>query len=73
MITVSNLLGILIGIILIIVGLILLVAWWSLFIGVLQGIVPILLILFGIGALVYFISEMKSKIGIEEEKKTADK
>ncbi len=73
MITVSNLLGILIGIILIIVGLILLVAWWSLFIGVLQGIVPILLILFGIGALVYFISEMKSKIGIEEEKKTEDK
>jgi len=72
-ITVSNLLGILIGIILIIVGLILLVAWWSLFIGVLQGIAPILLILFGIGALVYFISEMKSKIGIEEEKKTADK
>ncbi len=69
----SNLLGILIGIILIIVGLILLVAWWSLFIGVLQGIVPILLILFGIGALVYFISEMKSKIGIEEEKKTEDK
>lgn len=73
MITVSNLLGIVIGLILIIVGLILLVAWWPWFIAVLQGIIPILLILFGIGALVYFISEMKSKIGMEEEKKTETK
>lgn len=69
MITVSNLLGILIGIILIIVGLVLLVAWWSFFVGVLQGILPILLILIGVGALVYFISEIKSNKGLEKEKK----
>jgi len=68
-ITVSNLLGILIGIILIIVGLVLLVAWWSFFVGVLQGILPILLILIGVGALVYFISEIKSNKGLEKEKK----
>ena len=65
---VFNVLGIIIGDIVIIVGLILLVSWWSMFIKGLMAIVPILLLLIGAGALVYFISEIKSKLGIEKEK-----
>ena len=67
MIRVSNVLGVVTGVILIILGLILLVAWWSLFIKGLMAILPILLILFGLGALVYFISEIKSKLEIQKE------
>ena len=63
----SNVLGVVIGVIVIIVGLILLVTWWSMFVSVLQGIIPILLILIGVGALIYFISEIKSKIEIGKE------
>jgi hypothetical protein len=66
---VSNALGILIGFLLIIVGFVLLVIWWCMFITVLKGILPILLILIGAGALVYFISEIKSNKGLEEENK----
>jgi membrane-bound ClpP family serine protease len=64
---VSNVLGVVTGVILIILGLILLVAWWSMFIKGLMAILPILLILFGAGALVYFISEIKSKLEIQKE------
>ena len=66
----SNILGIIIGVIVVIVGLILLVIWWSMFIKGLMAIVPILLVLIGAGALVYFISEIKSKLEIEKEKKS---
>mgnify|MGYP001144111646 CR=1 FL=1 len=65
-----NVLGIIIGVIVAIVGIILLVTWWSLFIKGLMAIVPILLILIGAGALVYFVSEIKSKLEIEKEKKS---
>ena len=68
MIRVSNILGIIIGIAVIIVGLILLVTWWAMFIKALMAIVPILLILIGAGALVYFISEIKSKMVMDKEK-----
>ena len=68
MVRVSNVLGVIIGVILIILGLILLVAWWSVFIKGLMAILPILLILFGAGALVYFISEIKSRLEIQKEK-----
>jgi hypothetical protein len=64
---VSNVLGVVIGVILIILGLILLVAWWSVFIKGLMAILPILLILLGAGALVYFISEIKSKLEVQKE------
>ena len=67
MIRVSNVLGVVIGVILIILGLILLVAWWSVFIKGLMAILPILLILLGAGALVYFISEIKSKLEVQKE------
>ena len=64
----SNVLGIVIGIVVIIVGLFLLVTWWSWFVQFLQAVIPILLILVGAGALVYFISEIKSKAGMEGQK-----
>ncbi len=64
---VSNVLGLIIGVVVIIVGFILLVSWWSMFIKGLMAIVPILLLLIGAGALVYFISEIKSKLEIRKE------
>jgi uncharacterized membrane protein len=67
---VFNVLGIIIGVIVIIVGLILLVTWWAMFIKGLMAIVPILLILIGAGALFYFVSEVKSKLETEKEKKS---
>lgn len=67
---VSNILGILIGVVVIIIGLILLVTWWSMFIKGLMAVIPILLILIGLGALVYFISEIKSKLEMSKEEKT---
>jgi uncharacterized membrane protein len=64
---VSNILGIIIGVVVIIVGLSLLITWWSMFIKGLMAVVPILLLLIGVGALIYFISEIKSKVGIGKE------
>lgn len=67
----SNVLGVITGVVVIIIGFILLVIWWPSFVGVFKGILPILLILIGAGALVYFISEIKSKLEIGKEEKTA--
>ena len=64
----SNFLGIIVGVIVIIVGFILLGAWWPMFIKGLMATVPLLLILIGAGVLVYFISELKSKSEVEKEK-----
>jgi uncharacterized membrane protein len=64
---VSNVLGIIIGVVVIIVGLVLLVTWWSMFLKGLMAVVPLLLILIGAGALVYFISEIKSKLEVAKE------
>ena len=64
----SNVLGIIIGLLLVVVGLILLVCWWGMFVKMLMAVIPILLILIGAGALVYFISEIKSNVEIEKEK-----
>ena len=63
-----NVLGIIIGVIVIIVGLILLFIWWSMFVKGLMATIPLILILIGAGALVYFVSEIKSKLGVEKEK-----
>ncbi len=67
---VSNVLGIIIGIVVIVIGLVLWVTWFSNFAVMFKGIFPILLILIGAGALIYFISEMKSKLEIGKEEKT---
>ncbi|MEW6377385.1 MAG: hypothetical protein AB1502_16535 [Thermodesulfobacteriota bacterium] len=64
---VSNVLGIIIGVVVIIVGLVLLVTWWSMFLKGLMAVVPLLLILIGAGALIYFISEIKSKLEVAKE------
>jgi len=63
--------GIVIGVVLVVVGLILLVTWWSMFVKALMALVPIVLILLGAGVFAYFISEMKSKAESEREKKAA--
>jgi uncharacterized membrane protein len=68
---VSNVLGMIIGVVVIIIGLVLLVNWWSMFIKGLMAVVPILLILIGVGALIYFISEIKSKLEVGKEEKAA--
>ncbi len=60
-------LGIILALVVILVGLILLITWWSMFIKGLMAVVPILLLLIGVGALIYFISEIKSKLGMSEE------
>ena len=67
----SNILGIIGGVVVVIIGIILIILWWPMFIAVLQGVIPILLILIGAGALVYFISEIKSKLEISKEEKAA--
>jgi uncharacterized BrkB/YihY/UPF0761 family membrane protein len=68
--TLSNILGIIIGVVVIIIGFVLLVTWLPMFIKGLMAVVPILLILIGVGALIYFISEIKSKLEIGKEEKT---
>ena len=64
---VSNILGIIIGVVVIIIGLALLVTWWGMFIKGLMAVVPILLLFVGAGVLVYFISEIKSKLEVGKE------
>ncbi len=71
MLIVSNIFGIIIAVVVIIVGLILLITWWSMFIKGLMAVVPILLLLIGVGALIYFISEIKSKLGMGQEETSA--
>ncbi len=63
----SNVLGIVIGVVAIVLGLILLITWWSMFIKAVMALVPILLILIGAGILIYFISEIKSKLEMGKE------
>ncbi len=67
----SNILGIIIGIVVIIIGLVLLITWWGMFIKGLMAVVPILLLLIGVGVLIYFISEIKSKLEVEKEEPAA--
>ncbi len=66
----SNLLGVVIGFVVVIIGFVLLITWWHNFAVMFMGIFPILLILIGAGVLIYFISESKSKAEIEKEEKT---
>jgi hypothetical protein len=67
---VSNILGIMIGVVVIMIGLVLLCTWWSSFAIMFKGIFPILLVLIGAGVLIYFISEIKSKLELSKEEKT---
>ena len=68
----SNILGMIIGAVIVILGAALLIfCWWSSFLVVLKGIFPILLILIGVGALIYFVSEIKSKAAMGKEEASA--
>ena len=62
----GNIIG---GGIAVILGLLGLIFWWDLLIGILKGSVPILLLLGGIISLVAGISEMKEASKTKEEKK----
>jgi len=64
----SNIFGLISSVVVIIVGVILLVVWWSSFVNVVMGVVPIFLILIGAGALIFFISEIKSRMETGKEK-----
>ncbi len=64
---VSNVSGVVIGILVVIIGFVLLFSWWHSFAIMFKGIFPILLILIGAGVLIYFISEIKSKAEIGKE------
>jgi threonine/homoserine/homoserine lactone efflux protein len=64
---VGNLLGIIIGVVAVVLGLILLIIWWSMFIKAIMALVPILLIVIGAAILIYFISETKSKLEMKKE------
>lgn len=71
---VSNILGIIIGVVVIIIGLyLLLFQWWSMFVRGLMAVVPILMLLIGAGVLVYFISEIKSKLEMGKEDASGEK
>jgi hypothetical protein len=70
-IKVGNALGIVIGVVAIIIGLILLVFWWPMFVKALMALVPILLIIIGAGVVIYFISEIKSKLEMGKEEAPA--
>jgi len=67
----SNVLGVIIGVIVVVVGLILLIIWWPMFVKGLMATLPILLILIGAGVLIYYISEIKSKAELEKEEKAS--
>ena len=62
----SNVIGIIVGVVITILGILLLICWWPMFVAVFKGILPILLILIGAGVLLYFISEIKSKLDVGE-------
>jgi len=66
-IAVGNVLGIIIGVVAVVLGLILLIVWWPMFIKAIMALVPILLIVIGAGILIYFISEIKSKLEMKKE------
>ncbi|MBS3920220.1 MAG: hypothetical protein KG012_15215 [Deltaproteobacteria bacterium] len=63
----SNVVGIIAGVVVAILGVLLLVCWWPMFAAVFKGIFPILLILIGLGVLIYYISEIKSKLDLKKE------
>ena len=57
----GKLMGVIGGVIAILIGIMGLVSWWSDFVALLRGTLPILLILCGAVALVFGISEMKGQ------------
>jgi threonine/homoserine/homoserine lactone efflux protein len=68
----TNVLGVVAGVVLGVVGVVLLVLWWEMFVKALMAVVPVLLLLIGAGVVVYFVSEIKSAKEMEKEKASGD-
>jgi hypothetical protein len=65
--------GVIGGIIAILIGIMGLVSWWFQFVTLLKGTLPLLIILCGIVALIFGISEMKAQSTIPESPSTEKK
>lgn len=68
----ANVLGVVAGVVVGLVGVVLLVLWWGMFVKALMAVVPVLLLLIGAGVVVYFVSEIKSAKEMEKEKASRD-
>ncbi|MFQ6104244.1 MAG: hypothetical protein ACE5OP_08120 [Candidatus Glassbacteria bacterium] len=66
----GKLMGVIGGVIAILIGIMGLVSWWSDFITLLKGTLPLLLILCGAVALVFGISEMRAQSTLPESPST---
>ena len=62
----GKLMGVIGGVIAILIGIMGLVSWWFQFVDLLKGTLPVLLILCGVVALIFGISEMKAQASIPE-------
>lgn len=62
----GKMMGVIGGIIAILIGIMGLVSWWSHFVILLKGTLPLLIILCGVVALIFGISEMKAQSSIPE-------
>jgi Na+/proline symporter len=80
----GKVLGIIIGIVLVVLGVWGIVAWWAYFVKALMAAVPALLIVVGVVLVVFFVSEIRSSLqekaemeasaeGEKEEEKTSSK
>jgi len=65
----GKILSLLIGAVVSVVGLILLIAWWYQFVMILQGLIPVVLILGGVVAVVAGFSELKDILKSKGEEK----
>ena len=62
----GKIMGVLGGLIAIVIGVVGLVKWWPDFVSVLKGTLPVLIILCGVIALIFGISEMKAQATLPE-------
>ncbi len=58
----GKVLGIIIGIVLVVLGLVGIVAWWGYFVRALMAAVPALLIVVGVVLVVFFVSEIRASM-----------
>jgi len=62
----GKMMGVIGGVIAILIGIMGLVSWWCQFVDLLRGTLPVLLILCGVVALIFGISEMKAQATVPE-------
>ncbi len=66
----ADIVGLIIGAVLLFGGFTLLVSWWPMFIHLVMGGVPVFLMMVGAAILIYYISEIKSKSELKKEENT---